>query len=499
MRKFIILWVLMVLCGIGFGVEINSLASLKTQWAAGGTHTIVANTDGGSGGVYTLDADITCDGAALTLVPTASVVVDGAGSYETLIKNTAVTLGDPTGTFTFTFEDGQVNGIQVEAATADTAIILHYVYLNDNANGNGLECRDGAGYTLEVNAYNCQFNNNDNDGASLSSSTALGTTAGKSYLDLCDCVANDNGSDGNTHNGLTAHKSWQVIRAFGCTFNDNYGPALAPTGMAQCVATKCSVTSSLGSGGTFEGTAVLDDCTFMIGGSREGLILGGATQTIEPDDLGYDDLNEIVIKNCRIINTNGTSNLKAGISGPAFRGSLVMLNTVVAEWVGASQYSVQIGNVDTDSIAKSITMQNCTIANGNRVATMQAFYLKLNYNIFSGMAGNVGIRGADKTFVSRSFDVTGNYDYSGSGYNVFWDFASSQYFYPNNTNSPRLTDKEIDPQLDSDYIAQNPEAKMHQDSEGNWVSAGYLGSVPESTTTEISIMGPTVINVLGPN
>jgi len=76
-------------------------------------------------------------------------------------------------------------------------------------------------------------------------------------------------------------------------------------------------------------------------------------------------------------------------------------------------------------------------------------------------------------------------------------WASGTYgaFLGNDINSI-----EEDPQLDGDYIPQNPNVKTGGEPNVNndETSIGAI-QVGTATTTEISIMGPTVINILGPN
>ena len=68
--KRIIFVIIIAFASLALGTEINTLTLLKSELAAGGSHTIVANTIGGP--AYTLDANITFGanvGQTLTVVP----------------------------------------------------------------------------------------------------------------------------------------------------------------------------------------------------------------------------------------------------------------------------------------------------------------------------------------------------------------------------------------------------------------------------------------------
>ena len=104
----------------------------------------------------------------------------------------------------------------------------------------------------------------------------------------------------------------------------------------------------------------------------------------------------------------------------------------------------------------------------------------IDYNCY----WTLGAKAADinKTTTSDLATLQGLWD----GWNEVYPLENDQHSYIE------------DPLLDSNYISQNKNLEGRPDINGNSTSMGAIQAGTE-TTTEISIMGPTVINVLGPN
>jgi hypothetical protein len=225
MKKLAIILILVLGC-VAWGAEINTLLSLKTNFAAGGTHTIVANADVGSNGIYTLDADITCTTQGLTLTATEPVIIDGATAYNIRFEDNNggstvlfTVTGTATNTITFKRGDSINLFIRNDGAGGDTPIEAHFTYciFRDSSAGNGLSVISNPTADVTVFLDYCSFIDNAADGFSFET----GNTANK----VCKAYITNSTFTGQNHgandDGVTAHRTNNFLYVDNCTFNDN--------------------------------------------------------------------------------------------------------------------------------------------------------------------------------------------------------------------------------------------------------------------------------------
>lgn len=197
--------------------EIDTLASLKTNWAAGGTHTIVANTDGG-GPTYVLDADIT---AGADLVLTASggaITIDGNDSFNLIVDGTDFTLNGIDASNHLIITQGSPSSLEILASSAGVTGVLNYCTISEALTNDGVDITGALAGNVDVTLNNCTVANNRSDGVSIhSDAVGVGFTA---TVTTNNCTLS--GHTGiATSDALTAHRENQTIVVNNCTMSDN--------------------------------------------------------------------------------------------------------------------------------------------------------------------------------------------------------------------------------------------------------------------------------------
>lgn len=404
--------------------HIDTLALLKTHFAAGGSHTIGANTDVDSGGVYTLDADLTAS-TDLTLVPTENVVIDGAETYKVLFKDATFQIGKTDGTFKMRFQ--HCDSTEVSAESADTVYNSYYCEYDESI-ANGFNVTDGNGFGIKVCNYYCQANDNAKDGFSMLGTG--GSTEGVSNLLLVDCVGNNNGTAGNNNQGLTAHKSFQLAKAVRSEFAGNGGQGIAVVGGSTIIADRC----------TFDGN------------SQGGTI---AQVTIE-EGVGYFD-------NCLWKNTKaGTNGVTVSVGASLYIDGSRFIGDEYAS------HAIYIGSGALFLSVSRTTFSGYTGLNVYAIsgAFTSGFFMLLDGNVFYNCNRFVSIQNLRKVRIRNNVFVGAikyafvgsanlySYEMGLTGHNLFYGNAAD--FYPSDYYSPVDSDlTAVDPRLNSDIVPQS--------------------------------------------
>jgi hypothetical protein len=404
--------------------EINTLASLKTYFAAGGSHTLLPNTDEGSEGIYTLDGDLVAE-LDLTLVPTDDIVIDGAGLYTVLFKDATFNVGQAAGDYTVRFRN--CDTVEVYADTAATVYNSYYCQYDESV-ANGFNVRDGNGFPVRVQHHHCQANDNARDGFSMLS--AGGTTKAISIMTLSDCLANDNGAAANDQ-GITAHKSYQLIRAIRCEVAGNAGQGVAMTSGSCIMAEEC----------LFDGNATVGDV-------QQVAIEGG---------IGYFD--NCLWKNTKAATFGLTTSVGASIAlnGCRFEGNeanshaifigsgtlfLSVNKTVFTGYTGNNIYAISLGTMTNEFV---MLIDGNVFYNCRRFLNIQNVErLRCKNNIFAG-ATQYAIVGTDNLY-SYNLGMTGN--------NLFYDNAANFY----NASHHSVVDSDltaVNPNLDTNHLPRS--------------------------------------------
>ena len=315
MKKLLAFLCIVWLANTAMALEIDTLAKLKTNWAGGGTHTIVQNTDGGSGGVYTLDAHIVCS-TALTLTATQAVVIEAADTYNIQIDSVDFTISGVDASNLLTFQGGLSDTVGVFASSAGVTGVFNFCGFDDAAVLEGLIIDDALAGNVTVTCNNCVADGNNQDGFGISDDAIGGGFA--ATLICNNCTATNHQVAGNS-DGFTAHKATQVL-----VIND-------------CTAINCN-----------QGVSVIGGCDLQIDGLT-------ATGTVEAVKIGGSVVYSVATIN-RLVATGTTSK---GI-GIVADGVFSVTNSQMTGTVGMGQ---GIAMTSATSGQAALSVENCIFYN----------------------------------------------------------------------------------------------------------------------------------------
>lgn len=224
-----------------FSTEIDTLAELKSELAAGGTHTLKTNTDGGSGGVYTLDANIIVnDNLTVTLDGSSDVVIDGDDTFYI-----SMTASDDTVVFSGLSDTAQIKfqkmvaGLRHTYASGTGDYTYNYCEFTDMAaNVNCVRADSAFSAIATITCNNCYFHDSFGDGFSLESTAITSDLIGR----VNNCIFDNIGNSANDAYGdaVTAHLSNHYLYVTGCTFTDNDKSGIAIIDGATAYVKDCS-------------------------------------------------------------------------------------------------------------------------------------------------------------------------------------------------------------------------------------------------------------------
>ena len=298
-----VLYLLLILQNAAVASNITTEAQLRTNWAAGGSHTI-------AGGTYNLGGNLSNNGFDLALVPTGNVIIDGGGIRTITARDGTFNIGDASGQYTITFQNTYQNVLDFIAQTKVTIVNLYYVTVRDGSAGfNLVHTRAGYGYPLTLNADHCLVYRTVRDTTSDGFNMDNG---GGSYLDahthnLINCVIYNCGN-----NAVTAHGTNQTIYATGCIFHDCETP-VGTDGDSKVYLISCTIYNGLGShlvSLSSNASLFVDSCYFYNPTATKYHINHGSTgrlliknsvfngQGSNPNGAVYTKSNRALIENC---------------------------------------------------------------------------------------------------------------------------------------------------------------------------------------------------------
>lgn len=410
---------------------INTLVSLKINWASGGSHIIVQNTDGGSGGVYTLDADLICTGA-LILTATEAVILTGGDSYNFRIDSVNFTISGVNTGSKITFKEGDNNTMMVLATSGGVTGVFNYCAFNESSLAEGLAIAGAMAGNIEITCNNCSGDSCAEDVFGiLNSAVGIGFTC---TLTCNDCVTT-NCTASDIADGFTAHARNQILNINNCTVDNctNGVRVIESAGTENPLEVNISGLTCTNCVRAFEGmhtdvyNVVIDGIDYNSPASESTLSsvirCGGGTASI---------------KNIKIL---GSNNVRYGISLGSAITSASIENAIVTGFNFVDGSGVGVGLFIEGS---NITVKNIVLHNNNLlIYTLAGSSFQINNSILSGATN------ADGAFLN----TLGAW-YSGGG-DEYKDNASSgnNFFYDNDLNFGNVgnilkgTDLSTDPGL----------------------------------------------------
>lgn len=417
MVKYILIF--LMLAAVGLAIEIDTLAELETAVTTAGDHTIKLNTDGGSGGVYTLDETLyITTNTTITADDTSDIIIDGGDTYlfSTLGNGTTqAIIGDADSAIEF--KDLTYFYIRDGSGSLNATFTYCEFYGTDSQNG--VRSYDTAWLgdcTLTFN--NCKIYNNAKDGFSIE--TGAGGAGYETRAIFNDCDIYSNGGVSSQGDGLTAHggNGDQTIRQYiitnRCNIYDNEKSGVYTIG-----------------GGSFFAT----DCT-IYGNCDE---IATAAQ-VQIDGNGMGDPNDAGISICSVINCNiYATNDAEVVSRPLLKVSASEAIVIGNTFDGKGYHTavmLTVGSIDDDYM-EAIVIKNNRFINSAQTSSqlieitddLETFGIFMNNWVSTGFT-QLYLQSKNCVIRNNIFQNAGQYAincvtseaYSGSGmngYNIF--------------------------------------------------------------------------------
>jgi len=429
---------------------------------------------------FTMGATVTVDyDCVIDITYVGDVVIELGNTFSFIIDDsggaTTIVIGDSTGTYQITFNEGNADSMRVQSSAAAVDATFHYCsFTNANAT-KGLSILSDPVGDVTVTCNNCTAHDNTTDGFSITGTNDNGVLV---MLILNDCSAY-NHTTGSSSDGITAHAGNQFLIINGGFYYNNYNGV--------------SVIGDGGEGPTvYVNGTTFYDCFYGVKVLGTTNVFGvdlNCVNVYAPKDNGYgvrfSGLGSFTIRNSIL---TGKTAVISGIyiDGNSSQGAVNVLNCLVKDWGG--NYG-GLGFITLGTL-KSAIIDHCTFYNNKRGIRTGTKKVVCTNTIFANQTetGWFGETGADRTYIASG--LNGNNIFYG---NVSADFRAGQ----NDTyaeNDLQLDPKFVNPGSDFTLKPNSPCLNTGSPSpQGGYTSIGAWQriSIAKAGIGSINIQGKT--------